>query len=337
MVTNNNATPDTTAKIDNPSATAAPKKPKRKKSPPRKSAFWDVLKGKISIPWPGGSHLEINTFTFLVFAGLSLALLSIQDVRHAALCHINIAGGAYCATDEAEDFFGALSQNSVEPLRKHTERCKRCLYANRAKDRIDELKEYGPKEKRQLEDAEKIGDIQGLLSFLRLCKTCSEKDRSTATMLVQVLLRDPQSVQTANNRKLEISQAQFSQSPTLQQPLVLQQQTQTAPQPQAQQQLQNPQQAQIQPVVIAPQQVIPAAQVQRVIEEVVKRRKIENGVYQAQRGYRDSDRPSPNEMCKSVYSIDRVVVNDGSIRFDSDKYIWRGKIDQQTGIMQIEY
>jgi hypothetical protein len=212
-----------------------PKKPKRRKTKPKKSGFLELLRhlltGKIRIPSPFGSSFELSTFAFLIFAALLFALLSIQDVRYAALCFANLDKTTHCpkaATTTADT--GQIQREVPSPP--------------------------------------------------------THKEATLPTSLPQPQRETPP--------------------------------PQVQPIPQVQKEATPP--------IVVPREIPP-----------VKRKKVENGIYRAERGYTESNRYSPERECKSYYPVSGVEVKDGEISFTTDANQWVGRIDQHTGIIKIEH
>jgi hypothetical protein len=57
--------------------------------------------------------------------------------------------------------------------------------------------------------------------------------------------------------------------------------------------------------------------------------------YTAERGYTESNRPSPNDQCRALVAIPNVTVKDGEIRFRTDDRTWVGSIRQTDGYITV--
>lgn len=71
------------------------------------------------------------------------------------------------------------------------------------------------------------------------------------------------------------------------------------------------------------------------VQAIVAKPLVSNGTYRAHRGYVEPDRPSPNDVCKEFYVVENVAIQDGTIKFESDRRTWTGTIDQRTGMIDI--
>lgn len=74
------------------------------------------------------------------------------------------------------------------------------------------------------------------------------------------------------------------------------------------------------------------------VQKLDKKTILANGSnYKALRGYTDPDRPKPDTICESKYSIDRVTIEGDTIVFQSDRFVWSGKINRESGMINIAH